>query len=94
MAIIRIILIAVVLTLAAFAAMALVGMALSLLRILFWLAVVCVVVALVAKLFSARQAEPEVSDNRQDKLSNAELTLEEYRRKLEAQVQESRAKRP
>ena len=94
MTIIRIVLIAVVLTLAAFAAMALIGIALSLLRILFWVVVICIVVALLAKLFGAKNEPQAMTHKEQDKLHDAELTLEEYKRKLATQLQNNPDRRP
>ncbi len=88
MNILKIILIAIVLVLAAFGGLMIFGMALSLLRLLFWVAVVCVVVALLAKLFGGGGKLEETAKAEQLQPQNVELTLEEYKRKLEAQLKQ------
>jgi hypothetical protein len=88
MNILKIILIAIVLVLAAFGGLMIFGMALSLLRLLFWVAVICVVVALLAKLFGGSGGREETAEAEQLQPQNVELTLEEYKRKLEAQMRQ------
>ncbi len=86
MNILKIILIAVAFVLMAFGALAVVGVAISLLRTLFWLAVICVVVALLWKMFGPKGGALEPRGDDQPKLQNAEMALDEYKRKLEAEL--------
>ncbi len=89
MNILKIILIAILLVLAAFGGLMIFGMALSLLRLLFWVAVIAVVVALLAKLFGGKGESEEIARPEQLQPQNAELTLEEYKRKLEDQLRKN-----
>jgi membrane protein implicated in regulation of membrane protease activity len=93
MNIIKIILIILGLILAAFGAMVLVGMAISLLKIVLFLAVVCIVVAFLWKLFSGGSETQELDNDPQTRLQKAELTIEEYKRKLELQSKQGTDKR-
>jgi hypothetical protein len=83
---IKIILIAIAVVLAAFGALVFVGMAINLLKILFWLLVICIFVALLWKMFGPGDGLQRSSGDEQDKLQSAELTLEEYKRKFESQT--------
>lgn len=67
-----------------------VGAAFSLLRLLFWLAVIGAVIAVLWKLFGGGDA-PSPGAEKQGQLQNTELTLEEYKRKLESQLKEPRS---
>jgi hypothetical protein len=66
-------------------------MAFGLLKYLFWIAVICVLVALLWKMFGSSDNAEGPSDEPQDKLQNAEMTLEEYKRKIESQLNEPRS---
>lgn len=91
MNILKIILIAIVVVLAAFGGLMIFGMALRLLHLLFWVAVVCVAVALLAKLFGGGESK-ETTEPEQLRPQNVELTLEEYKRKLEDQLKKGSEK--
>ncbi len=93
MNILKIILIAVAFVLAAFAALALVGIAFTLLRALFWLAVICVVVWLLWKMFGSKGGALARSGDDHDQLQNTEMTLDEYKRKIEEQLKQDTERR-
>jgi len=82
----KIILIGIVVVFLAFTGLALVGMAFSLLRSLFWLFVIGLAAMILWKMFGPQGAKQVEDAEPRDKLPNTELTLEEYKRKLEAQL--------
>lgn len=84
----KIILIGIVVVFLAFTSLALVGVAISLLRSLFWLAVIGLGAMILWKMFSPQGAKQVEDVEPQDKLQNNELTLDEYKRKLEAQLKQ------
>jgi len=84
----KLILIGIVVVFLAFTSMALVGVAISLLRSLFWLAVIGLGAVILWKMFGPQGAKQVEDVEPQDKLQNNELTLEEYKRKLEAQLKD------
>ena len=86
--IIKIILIILGLILAVFGAIVLVGMAFSLLKILFFLAVICIILWFLWKIFAGGSDQAELGEDPQSKLQKAELTIEEYKRKLESQIKQ------
>ena len=85
--ILLIILATVIATIAIFAA---IGMVLNLLSVLFWLAVICIVILALVKLFGGKGDSTSESPGR---LEGVEHTLDEYRRKLEAEVKQNREKK-
>jgi Na+/melibiose symporter-like transporter len=87
----KMIVIAVAAVLATILVFSLIGMAFSLLKYLFWIAVICVIVALLWKMFGSRDRAEVSGDDPQNKLQNAEMTLEEYKQKLESQLKEPRS---
>ncbi len=93
MNILKIILIAIAFVLAAFGVLMLIGMAFTLLRALFWLAVICVVVWLLWKMFGPKGGALIASGDDHDKLQNTEMTLEEYKRKIEEQLKQESERR-
>lgn len=94
MSIIKILLLILGLLLAAFGAMILIGMALSLLKVAISIAVVIGIVWLLVKLFGGDDDEKVIATRDPlSKLKNAELTMEEYKRKLEAQLKQGPEKR-
>jgi len=84
----KIILIGIVVVFLAFTGLALVGVAIGLLRSLFWLFVIGLAAVVLWKMFGPQQDEQAEKVKPQDKLQNTELTLEEYKRKLEAQLKQ------
>lgn len=90
MNLVKVLLIVLATVFAIFVALGVVGIALNLLSYIFWLAVICVVVLALVKLFGSKGDAPEsVSDN-PNRLQGVEQTLDEYKRKLEAEVKQSR----
>jgi hypothetical protein len=86
MYILKLILIGILVVFLAFIGLALVGVAFSLLKYLFWLAVIGFVAVMLWKMFGPKGGTQEEKIETQDKLQNTELTIEEYKRKLEAQL--------
>jgi hypothetical protein len=86
MNIFKLILIIFAVVLTTFAGLALVGMAVSLLKSVFWLAVIAGVVYLLWKLFADKGEALISGDDAGSKILNAEMTLEEYKRKIEDQL--------
>ena len=84
-------LVAVAAVLAAFVVISILGMAFSLLNYLFWIIVICIIVALLWKLFGSSDKAEVSGDDPQNQLQNAEMTLEEYKRKIESQINEPRS---
>lgn len=72
--------------------LAVIGLAMDALFYLFWLAVICLVLALLVKLFGSKDGAPDSTGDVQNRLQGAEQTIEEYKRKLEAEVRHSREK--
>jgi hypothetical protein len=85
----KLVLIGLVVVLLAGAGLALVGVAIGLLKNLFWLALIGAVAVLLWKMFGPQDAKQVEKVEPQNKLENTELTLEEYKRKLEAQLKQS-----
>jgi hypothetical protein len=88
----KIILIGIVVVFLAFTSLALVGVAISLLRSLFWLFVIGLAALLLWKMFGPKDARQVEEAEPLNKLQNTELTLEEYKRKLEAELRKGSAK--
>ncbi|MGE0133189.1 MAG: hypothetical protein AB7U82_34360 [Blastocatellales bacterium] len=82
----KIILIGIVVVFLAFTSLALVGVAISLLRSLFWLLVIGLAAVVLWKMFGPQNDERVEEAKPQSKLQNTELTLEEYKRKLETEL--------
>jgi hypothetical protein len=89
----KIILIGVLVVFLAFTGLWVVGMAISLLKSLFWLFVIGLAALLLWKMFGPEKVERVEAPKSQDKLQNSELTLEEYKRKLEEQMRQSSERR-
>jgi len=92
MTFLKIILIGIVVVFLAFTGLALVGAAFSLLRSLFWLFVIGLAAMVLWKMFGPQGAKQVEDVEPQNKLPNTELTLEEYKRKLEAQLRKGSEK--
>jgi hypothetical protein len=86
MYILKLILIGIFVVFLAVIGVAVVGVAFNLLRSLFWLAVIGFAAVMLWKLFGTKESRPVEKIEEQGKLQNTELTLEEYKRKLEAQL--------
>ena len=90
----KIILIGILVVFLAFSGMWLVGVAISLLKSLFWLFVIGLAAMGLWKMFSSKGAKQVEDAEPENKLQNTEMTLEEYKRKLEAQLRQDSEKRP
>lgn len=88
----KIILIGIVVVFLAFTGLWLVGVAISLFRSLFWLFVIGLAAMALWKMFGPKGASQVEDVKPQNKLQNTELTLEEYKRKLEAQLRKDSEK--
>ena len=88
----KIILIGILVVFLAFTGLALVGMAFSLLKYLFWLFVIGLAAMALWKIFGPKGAKQVEDIKPRNKLQNTELTLEEYKRKLEAQLRKGSEK--
>jgi membrane protein implicated in regulation of membrane protease activity len=86
MYILKLILIGILVVFLAFIGLAMVSMTFTLLKYLFWLAVIGFVALALWKMFSPKGPKQEEKVEAQSKLANTEITLEEYKRKLEAQL--------
>jgi len=94
MKLLKAILIGIVVLFLAFIAMKLVGVAIKILFALFWLALIGLAAMALWKLFGPKGAKRAESSEEQLELHSPELTLDEYKRKLEAQIKQSSEKRP
>lgn len=61
-----------------------IGLAFSLLKSLFWIIVILLIAALLWKLFGPDKASEISGAGANNKLQNTEMTLDEYRRKIES----------
>jgi membrane protein implicated in regulation of membrane protease activity len=93
MKLLKAILIGIVVLFLAFIGMKLVGVAIKLLFALFWLALIGLAAMALWKLFASKGAKRAESSEEPSKLQSPEMTLEEYKRKLEAQLKQSSEKR-
>jgi hypothetical protein len=71
-----------------------IGLAFSLLKSLFWVIVLLLIVALLWKLFGSSESSALSGTGDDGKLQNAEMTLDEYRQKIEALARGEGDKRP
>lgn len=67
------------------------GMTLALLKFAFWLVVIGAIIAVLWKLFGGGSDAQTSGGEEQGRLQNAEMTLEEYKRKIESQLNEPRS---
>ena len=84
----KIILIGILVVFLAFTGLWVVGMAISLLKSLFWLFVIGLGALLLWKMFGPEKVEQVGAPSPQEKIQNTELTLDEYKRKLEEQLRQ------
>jgi len=90
----KIILIGILVVFLAFSGMWLIGVAISLLRSVFWLFVIGLAAMALWKMFSSKSPKRVEDSQPENKLQSPEMTLEEYKRKLEAQLKQGSEKRP
>jgi hypothetical protein len=89
----KLVLIGIVVVFLAFIGMKLIKVAISVMFTLFWLALIGLVALALWKIFGPKGAKREEGGGEQSKLQTPELTLDEYKRKLEAQLKQSSEKR-
>jgi len=70
-----------------------IGLAFSLLQSLFWIIVILLVVVVLWKLFGPDDTTAVTGSDANSKLQNAEMTLDEYRRKIESSTKADSEKR-
>jgi len=90
----KIILIGILVVFLAFSGMWLIGVAIGLLKSLFWLFVIGLAAMALWKMFSSKSPKRVEDSQPENKLQSPEMTLEEYKRKLEAQLKQGSEKRP
>ncbi|HEY9431270.1 MAG TPA: hypothetical protein VI260_07400 [Blastocatellia bacterium] len=93
MKLLKAILIGIVVLFLAFIGMKVIGVAIKLLFALFWLALIGLAAMALWKMFGSKGAKRAESSEEPSKLQSPEMTLEEYKRKLEAQLKQSSEKR-
>jgi uncharacterized membrane protein len=82
----KLVLIGIVVVFLAFLGMNLIRVAFSLLSSLVWLAAIGLAAVVLWKMFGPKGAKQVEKAEPENKLQNTEMTLEEYKRKLEAQL--------
>ena len=90
----KLVLIGIVVVFLAFIGMKLVGVAIKLTFALFWLALIGLAAMALWKMFGPKRAKRVESSEEENILQTPELTLDEYKRKLEAQLKQGSEKRP
>ena len=88
----KLVLIGIVVVFLAFLGMNLVGMAFSLLSSLVWLAAIGLAAVALWKIFGPKGAKQVEDAEPKSTIQNTEMTLEEYKRKLEAQLRKDSGK--
>lgn len=89
----KLVLIGIVVVFLAFIGMKLLGVAIRIMFSLFWLALIGLAALALWKMFGPKGAKRVEDAEPENKLQNPELTLDEYKRKLEAQIKQSSEKR-
>ena len=90
----KLVLIGIVVVFLAFIGMKLIGVAIKIMFALFWLALLGLAAMALWKLFGPKGAKRVESSEEESKLQTPEMTLDEYKRKLEAQLKQGSEKRP
>lgn len=94
MKLLKAILIGIVVLFLVFIGMKLIGVAIKILFALFWLALIGLAAMALWKMFASKGAKRAESSEEPRKLQTPEMTLEEYKRRLEAQINQGSEKRP
>jgi hypothetical protein len=89
----KLVLIGIVVVFLVFIGLKLIKVAISVMFTLFWLALIGLAALALWKFFSSKGAKRKESSDEQNKLQGPEMTLDEYKRKLEAQLKQSSEKR-
>ena len=90
----KLVLLGIVVVFLAYIGMKLVGVAIKLMFALFWLALIGLAAMALWKIFGLKKAKRVESIEDESKLQTPEMTLDEYKRKLEAQLKQGSEKRP
>ncbi|HEX5083867.1 MAG TPA: hypothetical protein VFY40_17595 [Blastocatellia bacterium] len=86
----KLVLLGILVVFLAFIGMKVLGVAFRILFSLFWLALIGLIALGVWKMFSSKGTRQVEDSEPEKKFENTELTLEEYKRKLEAQLKNDR----
>jgi len=89
----KLVLIGIVVVFLAFIGMRVLGVAFQILFNLFWLALIGLAALALWKIFGPKSAKRVETAEPETKLQSPELTLDEYKRKLEAQIKQGAEKR-
>jgi hypothetical protein len=94
MKLLKLVLLGIVVVFLAFIGMKLIGVAIKIMSSLFLLALIGLAAMALWKMFGPKGAKRVESSEEEIKLQTPEMTLDEYKRKLEAQLKQSSEKRP
>jgi hypothetical protein len=89
----KLVLIGIVVVFLAFIGLRLIKVAISVMFTLFWLALIGLAALALWKMFFSKGSKRPESSEKPSKLQTPEMTLDEYKRKLEAQLKQSSEKR-
>jgi hypothetical protein len=89
----KLVLIGIVVVFLAFIGMKLVGVAIKIMFALFWLALLGLAAMALWKIFGPKRAKRVESSEEENILQTPEMTLDEYKRKLEAQLRKDSERR-
>jgi purine-cytosine permease-like protein len=90
----KLVLLGIVVVFLAFIGMKLIGVAIKIMSYLFLLALIGLAAMALWKMFGPKGAKRVESSEEESKLQTPELTLDEYKRKLEAQLRQGSEKLP
>jgi purine-cytosine permease-like protein len=90
----KLVLLGILVVFLAFVGMKLIGVAIKIMSSLFLLALIGLAAIALWKMFGPKGAKRVESSEEEIKLQTPEMTLDEYKRKLEAQLKQSSEKRP
>ena len=94
MKLLKLVLLGIVVVFLAFIGMKLIGVAIKVMSYLFLLALIGLAAMALWKMFGPKGAKRVESSEEEIKLQTPEMTLDEYKRKLEAQLKQGSEKRP
>jgi hypothetical protein len=94
MKLLKLVLLGIVVVFLAFIGMKLIGVAIKIMSYLFLLALIGLAAMALWKMFGPKGAKRVESSDEEGKLQSPEMTLDEYKRKLEAQLKQGSEKRP
>jgi len=94
MKLLKLVLLGIVVVFLAFIGMKLIGVAIKIMSYLFLLALIGLAAMALWKMFGPKGARRVESSDEENILQTPEMTLDEYKRKLEAQLKQGSEKRP